>query len=128
MGGRFAFALVPLGFGMWLTHYLFHFLTSYETVVPVVERFLIDLGVLGLGSPDWVYSCCKPVTTGLLHLEFVFLELGLLVSLYAAYRISLTLTVRRTLAAFLPWAVLMLLLFMAGVWIVLQPMQMRGTM
>jgi hypothetical protein len=27
-----------------------------------------------------------------------------------------------------PWAVLIVLLFAAGVWIVLQPMQMRGTL
>jgi hypothetical protein len=27
-----------------------------------------------------------------------------------------------------PWAVLLVLLFAAGVWILLQPMQMRGTL
>ena len=32
------------------------------------------------------------------------------------------------LKAFAPWAVLILLLFAAGVWIVFQPMQMRGTL
>jgi hypothetical protein len=120
---RFAFALVPLGFGMWLTHYLFHFLTSYETIIPATQRFLLDLGWTSLGAPDWVCSCCKPVTAGLLHLEFVFLEVGLLLSWYAIYRIA----GRRLLAA-LPWLVLSLLLFAAGIWIVLQPMQMRGTM
>jgi hypothetical protein len=31
------------------------------------------------------------------------------------------------LRAFLPWGVLILILFAIGVWIVLQPMQMRGT-
>jgi hypothetical protein len=30
--------------------------------------------------------------------------------------------------ALLPWALVMVLLFAAGVWIVLQPMQMRGTL
>ena len=30
--------------------------------------------------------------------------------------------------AFAPWAILMSLLFAAGIWIVFQPMQMRGMM
>ena len=34
----------------------------------------------------------------------------------------------QALAAFAPWAVLIVLLFAAGVWIVFQPMQMRGTL
>src|SRR5262249_54352265 len=34
---RYAYALVPLGFGMWLAHYSFHFLTSYDTVVPTTQ-------------------------------------------------------------------------------------------
>ena len=34
----------------------------------------------------------------------------------------------RALKAFLPWAMLIMFLFAMGVWIVLQPMQMRGTM
>ena len=37
-GHRFSFALVPLGFGMWLAHYSFHFLTSYDTIVPTTQR------------------------------------------------------------------------------------------
>ena len=36
--------------------------------------------------------------------------------------------VPRALKAMAPWAILLLALFAAGIWIVLQPMQMRGTM
>jgi len=66
----------------------------------------------------------------LLHLEILFLDLGLLLSLYTAYRIALSLTpdLPRALKAMAPWAILLLALFAAGIWIVLQPMQMRGTM
>jgi hypothetical protein len=35
--------------------------------------------------------------------------------------------VSQALKAFAPWAMLMAFLFAIGVWIVLQPMQMRGT-
>src|SRR5262249_32258262 len=58
---RFAYALVPLGFGMWLSHYCFHFLTGYDAVVPVAQRFLADHGWAGLGAPEWVCACCRPV-------------------------------------------------------------------
>jgi hypothetical protein len=127
---RFAFALVPLGFGMWLAHYGFHFLGSYDVIIPVTQRFVGDLGWHGLGSPAWAYACCRPVAAWLPRLEILFLDFGLLLSLYAGYRIAAVRSDRpaRTLGALAPWAVLMLLLFAAGVWIVLQPMQMRGTL
>jgi hypothetical protein len=51
----------------------------------------------------------------------------LLLSLYCGCRIA-----RRNTPgawrAFLPWVFLIVLLFATGVWIVLQPMQMRGTL
>jgi cytochrome c oxidase assembly factor CtaG len=119
---RFAYALIPLGFGMWLAHYSFHFVTSYDTVVPAAQRFAADLGVTLFGEPEWVSGCCRPVTEWLLPLEILFLDLGLLLSLYTAYRLA------PTVKALAPWALLEVLLFVAGVWILFQPMQMRGTM
>jgi ferredoxin len=127
---RFAYALVPLGFGMWLAHAGFHFLTSYDTVVPTVQRFAGDLGWPILGEPEWSGACCRPVAKWLPRLEILFLDLGLLLSLYTGYRIALAQTPRpsHVLKALAPWALLMGVLFLVGVWIVLQPMQMRGTL
>jgi cytochrome c oxidase assembly factor CtaG/polyferredoxin len=122
---RYAFALVPLGFGMWLAHYSFHFLTGCDAVVPVSQRFLADLRWPLFGEPEWIAACCRPVAGWLLRLEIVSLDIGLLLSLYTAYRTARAQS-PRPLRAFAPWAVLLLLLFAAGVWIVLQPMQMRG--
>ena len=118
---RYAYALMPLGFGMWLAHYSFHFLTSYDTAVPVAQRFAADLGLTWLGMPAWSFACCRPGTEWLLPLEFLSLDVGLLLSLYAGYRLA------PSLKALVPWALLLVLLFAAGVWILLQPMQMRGT-
>jgi hypothetical protein len=118
---RFAYALVPLGFGMWLAHYCFHYLTSFDTVVPVAQRFAVDFGLTRLDSPAWDCACCRPVAEWLLPLEILFLDVGLLLSLYAAYRLA------PTLKALVPWAILLVLLFAAGVWVLFQPMQMRGT-
>jgi ferredoxin len=140
---RYSYALIPLGFGMWLTHYSFHFLTSYATLVPTTQRLVEDLGGTFLGSPKWSCACCVGVANWLLRLEIVFLDLGLLLSLYTGYRIALSQAGPLTppspsggvggvrgpaLRAFAPWAVLLVVLFAAGIWIVFQPMQMRGTM
>jgi cytochrome c oxidase assembly factor CtaG/polyferredoxin len=127
---RFSYSLVPLGFGMWLAHYSFHFFSSYETVIPVLQRFIADLGYVGAVKPQWVLACCRPVADWLPRLEIVCLDLSLLLSLHTGYAIALSQSQEqsRALKAFLPWAVLIGLLFALGVWIVLQPMQMRGTM
>lgn len=125
---RFAYALVPLGFGMWLSHYSFHFLASCDAAIPATQRFAADLGWSVLGSVEGTYDCCRPVADWLLRLEIVFLDLGLLLSLYVGYRIALTETAPRALRAFAPWGLLMVLLFAVGVWIVFQPMEMRGTL
>jgi cytochrome c oxidase assembly factor CtaG len=119
---RYAYTLVPLGFGMWLAHYCFHFLSSYDAAGPVAQRFASDLGFASLGQPDWSCACCRPVTGWLLRLEILFLDGGLLLSLYIGYRLA------PTLKALAPWALLMVVLFAAGIWILFQPMQMRGTL
>jgi hypothetical protein len=127
---RYSYALVPLGFGMWLAHYVFHLLTSYDTVVPTTQRFVADLGWPALGPPHWVAACCRPVADWLPRLEVLFLDLGLLLSLYTGYRIALAQSPRLSQAvwALAPWALLIVLLFAAGIWLVFQPMQMRGTL
>jgi cytochrome c oxidase assembly factor CtaG/polyferredoxin len=119
---RYAYALVPLGFGMWLAHSCFHFLASYDSAVPVAQRFLADLGLTSVGAPAWGGVCCRPMAAWLLPLEILFLDMGLLLSLYTGYRLA------PTPKALAPWALLMVLLFAAGVWILFQPMQMRGTL
>jgi hypothetical protein len=126
---RYSFALVPLGFGMWLAHYGFHFLTSYDTAGPTTQRFAADLGWRFLGEPSWGGSCCRPVAEWLPRLELFFLEVGSLLSLYTVWRMSLKRSAGagRALLALLPWAVLIVMLFAVGAWIVSQPMQMRGT-
>ena len=119
---RYAYALVPLGFGMWLAHYSFHFLTSYDTAVPLAQRFAMDLGLSRFGEPTWACACCRAVTGGLIRLELLLLDVGLLMSLYVGFRLA------PSLKALTPWALLMVLLFAAGVWTLFQPMQMRGTL
>jgi cytochrome c oxidase assembly factor CtaG len=127
---RFSYSLLPLGFAMWLAHYSYHFLGSYETAIPAVQRFVDDLGWHILGEPARSLACCQSVAEWLPRLEIVSLDLGLLLSLYTGYRVALRQSPQRSCAikVLLPWGVLIVVLFALGIWLVLQPMQMRGTM
>ena len=95
-----------------------------------MQRFFGDLGWRILGEPAWSLTCCRFVGDWLPRLQVIALDVGLLVSLYTAYRIALNESPgqMRAVRAFLPWGVLISALFAIGVWIILQPMQMRGTM
>ncbi len=48
IASEYSYALVPLGFGVWLAHYGFHLLTGILTVIPVTQSAAVDL--LGLGG------------------------------------------------------------------------------
>jgi len=126
---RYAYALVPLGFGMWVAHYLFHFLIGGMALVPAFQEYLADLGLPLLGSPAWSLGPMVP-DSWLLPLELLFLELGLLVSLVVAFRVGEREVGPgpRAFRAALPWGLLAIALSIAGVWLLLQPMEMRGTL
>jgi hypothetical protein len=122
---HFAWSLVPLGFGVWIAHYAFHLLTGLWTFVPVAQKAVADLGLPFLGTPDWGRgglheSYVRPIEMG-------FLALGLFGSLGVAYAIAQREFGRRALRGFLPWAALLLVTFATAVWLLTQPMEMRGT-
>ncbi len=125
---RMAFGLVPLGFGMWIAHYGFHFLAAGANIIPVLHRGVMDLG-LAAGPPNWSLNSLLPADW-FLPLELVILEgaaLGSLVLLYYIARETFG-TAKRALRAFAPWAVLTVALALTGAWIMTQPMAMRGMM
>ncbi len=123
---RVSLALVPMGFAMWLVHMLFHFLTSLGTIVPVTQRVAADAG-LNLGEPQWALACCLVVPDWLLPLELLLLDAGLILTVVVMNRLARSFGAARSARATLILCVPAVLLFALGVWIVLQPMQMRGT-
>jgi ferredoxin len=127
-GCRFALALVPLGFGMWCAHFLFHAATGAGTALPVLQRAAADLGIGVLGAPAWHPG--TPAGDGLVALQLLLLDAGLLASLWVGWRIALdhASRPRRALGLLAPWGGVAVALWVAGVWIVCQPMAMRGTM
>ena len=131
--GRYVYALVPMGFGMWLAHYAFHFLTGGLTIIPVVQSFLADVGLFG-GRVGWGLGPLVPADW-LFPIEAMLLYLGATGSLIAVFQIARDQlgdqgpgARQAVLRSALPWALLVLLMLAAGLWILVQPMEMRGTM
>jgi len=117
---NFAWAMVPLGLAMWVAHFLFHLLTGWRSLEPVLGRIFHFAGFainLSAEVPGWL----PPV-------QVLLLDAGLLFSLYIAWRTACRRTMRTSQALGLvaPWAMLAIGFYAAAVWILFQPMQMRG--
>ena len=95
---KFAIVLAPLGVGMWAAHAVYHALGAYLPDVTPFEILLLDAGVL--------------------------------VALYLIWGVArgMAAGMSRTLTLAAPWAALALGLYGVGLWILFQPMQMRGVM
>jgi ferredoxin len=121
----FAYALVPFGFGMWLAHYGFHLLTGAFAVVPVTQRAAFDVfGWPALGQPLWRLTGMRPGSV--LPIQIGFILLGAMGSLAASFRVADRDYPARTGRSFAPWALLVAVLMMGALWLVAQPMDMRG--
>ena len=127
---RFAPAFVPVGFSMWLIHFSYHLFSSGQTALPVIQRAAMDVGITILGTPNWLLSSRMPSLDWLPWFELLVLDLGLLLTLYISWRIAsrFRLNFVQTLRLNAPWATLAVALYSIGVWIIFQPMQMRGMM
>src|SRR5687768_5312813 len=121
---RYSYSLVPLGFGIWLAHFGFHFLTGLYTFIPVTQAALADLGWAVLGEPQWTLSGVAPDVVQLF--EFGFITLGLLGSLLVSYAIAAAENVNNTVRVFSLWAAVSLLMAASAFWLMSQPMEMRG--
>lgn len=122
---RFAFALVPFGFSVWLAHYGFHLLTGVLTAVPVTQSAAMDLfGWAALGDPLWRWAGMQPGSVHAIQLGVVILgacgSIGLLLATSSRDYPD------RPAAAAAPWVLAVSALAITAVWIFSQPMDMRG--
>ncbi|MCX2727626.1 FesM [Thermomicrobium sp. 4228-Ro] len=125
-GMRFVYTLAPLGFGMWSAHYLFHFFTGALTVLPLAQQFAVDVtGRALLGQPAWHLASLLSVAATT-DLVVIVLALGYFGSLFWTMRLGSR--YRLGFIALLPWLGLNTLLFLFGIWLLGQPMEMRGTL
>jgi polyferredoxin len=127
VAGAFSTAFVPVGMGIWIAHYGFHFLTGLTSLVPVIQTFLIDHRIYLLGTrPDWSLAVApSPELIGVL--QVIALGGGFLWSLSIANNAASRLYRRSAPIGLLPWALALFALILAAVWIFSQPMEMRGT-
>ncbi len=125
---RLAPALVPVGFAMWLAHFGFHLVTGLGTFGPAAARAASDAGLAAAHATPMLGMPMGPVSGALEGLQIAVLGAGLVVSIAVAWRLSLGLASRPRFAfgVAAPWAFLAIALYSAGVWILLQPMEMRG--
>jgi len=121
---RYSYSLVPIGFGIWLAHYSFHFLTGLYTFIPVTQSAFADFGWAILGTPRWSLPGLTPNVVQLF--EFGFITLGLLGSLSVSYSIAVTEEMVHPVRVFIPWATLASIMACAAFWLLSQPMEMRG--
>jgi polyferredoxin len=114
-----ALAFVPIGVAMWAAHLLYHLATSFTAAWPAVQCAATGAitAIAMPSAPLWLAPA-----------QILLLDAGLLLTLYTAWRISSQYTGKIRTAAVLvaPWAAISCLLYAAGVWILFQPMQMRG--
>jgi polyferredoxin len=126
VAAAFTPAFVPLGFAVWIAHYGFHFLTGALTIVPVFQNFLIDHGVTFLGEPDLTLS--GMTDTALIGvMQFAVVVGGMGLSLLIAERAASRLYKRRAMPGLIPFALLLLVMMLAALFVFTQPMEMRGT-
>jgi hypothetical protein len=105
---------------MWAGHFLFHLSTGWGSAWEVVQRNAYTQereAVLPLLGVDAMHV-----------LQTVVLDAGLLLALYLMWRVALTYASRGrdALRLIAPWATISVGLYAFGIWIFLQPMQMRG--
>lgn len=115
---RYSYSLAPLGFGIWLAHFSFHFLTGLYTIIPVTQS---AVGVLG--EPRWGVPGLAPNVVQLF--EYGFITLGLLGSLLVSYGIA-TAEELHPVRVFIVWATLSFIIAAGAFWLMSQPMEMRA--
>ena len=118
-------ALVPLGFGVWIAHYGFHLLTGILTVVPVTQSAVIDLaGRAALGGPAWAWIGAPSGAVFPLQLGSVLL--GALGSMGLVRATAERDHPARAGAVSVPWLLLVATVAAGALWVLAQPMDMRG--
>jgi hypothetical protein len=121
----YAYALIPIGLGIWVAHYGFHLLTGALTIVPVVQSAIVDaFGHSLLGGPFWGWVGLQP--GAVFPIQLGCIVLGAAGSLAMVQATSRRDQPTRPLLASTPWLAVVLLIATTALWILSQPMEMRA--
>jgi len=123
---RYCFVLVPLVFGIWLAHYTFHFLLGLYTFIPVVQNAAAEAGWAIFGPPYWtLVGLSQPMV----HIfEYGFLTLGLTGSLIVGHGLAKSEQSTYPGRIFVTWASVSVMMWGFAIWLMSQPIEMRGTL
>ncbi len=122
---RWGYVVTVLGIGFWFAHYLFHFLTGALQIIPVFQNFLQLQGFRT--SPDWGLAQLVP-TRYLFTITAAVTSLYSLLAIYIGIRIAIRDFGRRGVLAMWPVLLFVLAFAVFAVWLLGQPMEMRGTL
>ena len=115
---RFGYALIPLDMAGHIAHNLFHLLAEGKAII------FTALPLFGQPMPEG--STALVSTAAIQVMQYVLIALGVIASLYTAYRIARHQTSQHNVwLSFAPYAVLMLILGAINVFLFMLPMAMR---
>jgi polyferredoxin len=126
---QYAPAFIPVGFGIWLAHYGFHFAIGGLSILPVMQSFFLDHGYSWFGAqPNWELSTVIPIEW-IFPLQVTAILGGFLISLYALARRALRPNREPLLGLreMIPWAIVVTVLVLLSLAVFNLPMEMRGT-
>ncbi|MEM9954095.1 MAG: FesM [Chloroflexota bacterium] len=118
----FAPAFIPLGLGIWIAHYVFHFLIAPLSFVPILQEFF------GATRGDWATYGFVVDQNIIGAIQLIALLGGFLWSMVIALRSAdRAYGKRASFGGMMPWAIVLLLLMLAAYQVFALPMEMRGT-
>jgi len=141
---RFSLALLPLGIAMWASHLMFHATVTVPSLGLMLHHAMADLGLLhgrvgragnamammpGMNESSLAIRLTRGFEgTSLLSVQVLTMDVGLLFSLYVGWRImrEMTASALGMAAMFALWATSSGALYGICVWVLTQPMEMRG--
>jgi ferredoxin len=122
---RWSYVFIIIGTGFWTAHYIFHFLTGALQIIPVMKHFFWFRGLAG--PPDWQLARLVP-TRYLFTVTAAITTLYTLLAIYGTIRIALRDFGRRGVLAMWPMLLFVLGFAVLALWLLGQPMEMRGTL
>jgi polyferredoxin len=115
---RFGYAIIPLDIAGHVAHNLFHLLAEGKAVL--YTAMILGGQEVGSGVSPALVS-----TATIQLLQYILVGLGVIGSIYTAYRISRSNYQGKTWPVLLPYAILILVLGAVNIWLFILPMAMR---
>ncbi|MCA9737962.1 MAG: FesM [Gemmatimonadetes bacterium] len=127
---RFVWGWIPFGLSMWGAHHFFHVVLGTSTLAPLLGRWVRAGAIGGAGAshdPLSVAHVAASPAAWIFPVQVLFLLAGGAWTWRLLGRIGADVHgPARAASAALPWRGLAVLLLLASIWLLAQPMEMRG--